>query len=117
MKEPINDIQQIEKFLEGKMNDKERKEFENKLNQDQSLSAMMTDMNLLVEGIKMSAGQSSKEEKSDRLKFFNEINDIEKKSFESSTPTIKIVSLYRSPWVLSAAASVILFHARTNTNQ
>ena len=108
MKEPINDIQLIEKFLEGKMSDKEKKEFENKLNVDQSLSAMMTDMNLLVEGIKRSAAQSSKVEKSDRLKFFNEINDIEKNAFEISAPETKIVPMYRKPWVLSAAASVIL---------
>jgi len=42
----------------------EKKEFERKLNLDQSLNAMMTDMTLLVEGIKMSAAQTSKEEKS-----------------------------------------------------
>jgi len=108
MKEPINDIQLIEKFLEGKMSDEEKKEFEKKLNVDKSLNAMMTDMNLLVEGIKMSAAQSSKEEKSDRLKFFNEINDIEKNAFEISSPAAKIVPMYRRPWVLSAAASVIL---------
>ena len=106
MKEPINDIQLIEKFLEGKMSDDEKKEFENKLKLDQPLSAMITDMNLLVEGIKMSAAESSKEEKLDRLKFFNQINEIEKNAFEISDA--RIVPMYRRPWILSAAASVIL---------
>src|SRR6185369_15943999 len=80
--------------------------FENKLKLDQPLSEMMTDMNLLVEGIKMSATQSSKEEKIDRLNFFNQINEIEKNAFEISDA--KVVPLYRKPWILSAAASVIL---------
>src|SRR6185369_9266575 len=108
MKEPINDIQLIEKFLEGRMSDDEKREFENKLKLDQSLSAMMTDMNLLVEGIKMSASQSSKEEKSDRLKFFNEINEIEKNAFEISANDVKIIPMYRRPWALAAAASIVL---------
>ena len=107
MKEPINDIQLIEKFLDGRMSEAEKKEFENKLKLDQRLSEMMTDMNLLVEGIKLSAAQSSKEEKSDRLKFFNEINEIEKNAFDPASEA-KIIPLYRKPWVLSAAASVIL---------
>jgi pentatricopeptide repeat protein len=108
MKDSINDIQRIEKFLEGKMSEEEKKEFENKLNLDQSLNAMMTDVNLLVEGIKMSAAQTSKEEKSDRLKFFAEINDIEKHAFEIPEPEARVVPMYRKPWVLSAAASVML---------
>jgi len=60
MQDPINDIQRIEKFLEGRMGVEEKKEFERKLNLDQSLNAMMTDMTLLVEGIKMSAAQTQK---------------------------------------------------------
>jgi len=113
MKDSINDIQQIEKFLEGKMSDGEKKEFENKLELDQSLNAMMTDVNLLVEGIKLSAAQTSKEEKSDRLNFFAEINDIEKHAFEIPAPEAKVVPMYRKPWVLSAAASVMLLVALT----
>jgi len=113
MNESIHDIQLIEKFLEGKMTGKEKEEFENRLKQDQSLNAMMTDMNLLVEGIKMSAAQTSKEEKSDRLKFFAEINDIEKHSFEITTPAATIVPMYREPWVLSAAAGIILLVSLT----
>jgi hypothetical protein len=113
MKEPINDIQRIEKFLEGNMSEQERKEFENELNLNQSLKTMMTDMQLLVEGIKMSAAQTTKEEKSDRLKFFAEINDIEKRSFQFSAPAAKVVTMYKSPWVLSAAASVILLVSLT----
>jgi len=112
MEQPINDIQLIEKFLDGRMSEAERKEFENKLKLDQRLSEMMTDMNLLVEGIKMSAAQSSKEEKTDRLKFFNEINEIEKNAFDS-TAEVKIIPLYRKPWILSAAASVLLLAALT----
>jgi hypothetical protein len=113
MQDPINDIQRIEKFLEGRMGEEEKKEFERKLNQDQSLNTMMTDMNLLVEGIKMSAAQTSKEEKSDRLNFFAEINDIESHAFEISAPVAKVVPMYRKPWALSAAASVILLVSLT----
>lgn len=113
MKEPINDIQLIEKFLEGRMNEAEKKEFENKLKVDQSLNEMMTDINLLVDGIKMSAAQSSREEKSDRLKFFNEINEIEKNAFEITSAETKIIPIYRKPWVLSAAASIVLLVALT----
>ncbi len=108
MSDAINDIQLIEKFLQGKMSDEEREKFENRLNQDQSLKTMMTDMNLLVEGIKMSAAQTTKEEKTERLKFFTEINDIEKHAFKSSAPVAKVVPMYQRPWMLSAAASVIL---------
>ena len=109
MKNPINDIQLIEKFLEGKMTSEEKKEFEKKLTQDQSLNTMMTDMNLLVEGIKMSAAQTSREEKTDRLKFFAELNEIEKRApLDISTPVARVVPMYRKPWILSAAASVLL---------
>src|SRR5258706_4991533 len=114
MSDPINDIQLIEKFLEGKMTAEEKKEFEKKLTQDQSLNAMMTDMNLLVEGIKMSAAQTSREEKTDRLKFFNEINEIEKHtSFDIAAPEARVIPMYRKPWILSAAASVLLLVAFT----
>ena len=108
MQDPTYDIQQIEKFLDGKMSTEEKREFENKLSTEQSLKAMMTDMNLLVEGIKMSAAQTSMEEKSDRLKFFTEINDIEKDAFEIQAPETKVVPMYRKPWALSAAASILL---------
>jgi len=113
MQDPINDIQRMERFLEGKMGVEERKEFERKLNLDQSLNTMMTDMNLLVEGIKMSAAQTSKEEKSDRLKFFAEINDIESHAFDISAPAARVVPMYRKPMVWSAAASVLLLVSLT----
>lgn len=73
----------------------------------------MTDMNLLVEGIKMSAAHTSKEEKTERLKFFAEINDIEKRAFKFSVPVAKVVPMYQKPWMLSAAASVILMISLT----
>src|SRR5258708_28008667 len=104
MKDQINDIRLIEKFLDGRMTTEERKDFENKLSNDQALNTLMNDMNLLVEGIKMTAAKTSKEEKLDRLKFFADINEIEKES----APRAKVVPIYRKPWVLSAAASILL---------
>src|SRR5258707_13738088 len=113
MKDQINDIRLIEKFLDGRMTTEERKDFENKLSNDQALNTMMTDLNLLVEGIKMTASQTSEEEKIDRLKFFAEINEIEKHTRKESAPEAKVIPLYRKPWLLTAAASVLLLVALT----
>lgn len=95
------------------MSAEERSEFEKKLNKDQSLHTMMTDMTLLVEGIKMSAAQTSKEEKSDRLKFFAEINDIENHALEPAPSEAKVVPMYFRSWAWSVAASVLLVAAVT----
>lgn len=109
MKDSTNDIQLIEKFLEGKMTGEEKKEFETRLNQDQSFQAMMTDLRMLVEGIKTSAAQTAREEKIDRLKFFAEINEIENgETLETLVAEAKVVPLYRKPWMLAAASLLIL---------
>lgn len=107
MKDSIHDIQLIEKFLDGKMTPEEKREFEQRLNLDQSLKEMMNDMNVLLDGIKASASKSTKEEKLERLRFFAEINDIEKNAANLETPA-RVVPLYRSPWLWSAAASIVL---------
>jgi len=108
MKDFNADMQQIEKFLDGKMTSEERLEFEKKVSNDESLKMMMTDMSALIEGIKTSAEQTSKQEKLDRLKFFAEINDIERMSEFDEEGQAKIVPFYRKPWILSAAASILL---------
>src|SRR5258706_6334650 len=113
MKDQINDIRLIEKFLEGRMTTEEKKDCENKLAKDQVHNDMMNDLNLLVDGIKMTASQSSKEEKLDRLKFFTEINEIEKHAGKESAMQAKVVPMYRQPWVLSVAASLLLLVALT----
>ncbi len=111
MKDYNDDINLIEKFLGGKMTDEEKKAFAEKRLKDQELNLMLHDMDLLVEGIKLSATKTSKEEKQQRLKFFDEIMKMEERASEeekSAPRHAKIVPIYRKASVLAIAASVVL---------
>jgi tetratricopeptide (TPR) repeat protein len=111
MKDHNQDIEMIEKYLAGKMTDDEKKMFAEVRIKDHELNAMLDDMDHLIKGIKHSAAQSSKKEKEDRLKFFNEIMDMEEdasRDENASVSTGKVVPFYRKPSVMAIAASIVL---------
>lgn len=109
MKENIHDMELIEKFLDGKMTMEEQVLFEKKKTQNEEFKTLLTDMDMLLEGVKRSAAKTSKEEKLERLKFFGEIMDMEAHAIdEDKFDEKKIIPLYRKPWLLAAAASVAL---------
>ena len=110
MKENMHDIELIEKFLDGKMTVAEKMVF-NEKQRDQDFKTLLTDMDVLLEGVKRSAATTTKEEKLERLTFFGEILDMEELAVQEDSVTLKrdkIVRFYRKPWVLAAAASVAL---------
>jgi tetratricopeptide (TPR) repeat protein len=115
MKENTYDIELIEKFLDGKMTVEEKLLFEEKQAQNEEFKNLLTDMDLLLEGVKLSASKTSKEDKLERLKFFNDILDMEAhlsasedKAEEAKVGKTKMIPFYQKPWVLAVAASVAL---------
>ncbi len=109
MKEDMHDIELIEKFLDGKMTAKEKLLFEEKQAQNEEFKTLLTDMDMLLEGVKRSAAKTTKEEKLERLKFFSEIMEMEAHAAEEEkSDSKKIIPFYQKPWVLAAAASIAL---------
>jgi len=109
MKETVQDIELIEKFLNGKMSIEENVVFEEKRAKNEEFKSLLTDMDMLIEGIKQSAVKTSKEEKLERLKFFADVMEMEAiATDEENNVEKKVVPLYRRPSMLAAAASVAL---------
>ncbi|MEK6780525.1 MAG: hypothetical protein AABY93_02400 [Bacteroidota bacterium] len=109
MKENMYDIELIEKFLDGKMTNEEKKIFEEKQARNQEFKTLLMDMDLLLEGVKRSAAKTTKEEKLERLKFYGEILDMEEHAAKEEKEGVhlqNVIPFYRKPWVLAAAASV-----------
>jgi tetratricopeptide (TPR) repeat protein len=111
MKENMDDHELIEKFLDGKMTADEKKVFEEKQERNEEFKDLLIEMDTLLEGVKLSAAKTSKEEKLERLKFFGEILDMEARATEeeqSIAAPDKIIPLYQKPWLLAAAAGIAL---------
>lgn len=107
MNEYVKDIDMTERFLNGKMAEEEKISFETRLNTDPSLGKLVEDLRLMIEGIKVSAMQTTQEEKSDRLRFVAEIMDLEKD--EQLPVPSNVVPPYRNKYVWLAAAALLLF--------
>jgi len=116
MNEHTTDIELIEKFLNGKMTVEEKVLFDDRQAKDEAFKALLSDMDMLIEGITVSAARTSKEEKLERLKFFNEIVDMEDRLAAEETVAAtndqpnreRIIPIYQKPWALATAACLAL---------
>lgn len=109
MKENVNDIELIEQFLDGKLPEQEKEAFEKKKT-NAEFKSLMTDMEVLVQGIRQSAGKTSTVEKLERLKFFGDVMGMEARAEEENPQgtTPRVVALYQKPKVWAMAAGIAL---------
>lgn len=108
MKENVHDMELIERFLEDQLTEDEKRAFEARKQNDKDFKTLVSDMDLLLEGIKQSARKTSKQEKLERLKFFSEVVDMETEEENSEGEKGKVVPLYRKRSILAIAASIAL---------
>src|SRR5204863_10189541 len=93
MKDYTDDIELIEKFLGGVMSEEEKNRFESRRANDKEFNAILKDMDLLVEGIKVSAAKSSRDEKLERLSFHAEIMKMEEDATAAEGSAKRVIPL------------------------
>jgi tetratricopeptide (TPR) repeat protein len=103
MKKLLEDIDAAERFLEGKMDTPERMSLADRMDRDEDFSHLIQEMDLLIDGIKYTASQSTIEEKLERLKSFARHEADDKK------PRGRVIKmLQENKWYVGLAATLIL---------
>jgi len=111
------DIEQLDQYLKGQLNDIEREELQARLAEDEDFRGLLDDMELMAEGIRHSASRTSLEEKLAKLDATADDEDDESEQefpkevdigSTGEIKEIKMVPWYQRPLVHAIAASISL---------
>lgn len=104
MKKEYQDIEQLERYQKGECTDKEKREVETRLAQDEEFRGMFDDMELMVLGLRRTSSGSSIEDKIELLK-----GSLEVLEEDEEKDVIDMKSWFsRNRTSLSVAASIVL---------
>ena len=117
MKDLINDMELVERFLSGKLTDEEKKELAQRQDEEMNFNKLIQDMDRMVEGIKHEGQKTSIEEKIKKLKesSLSEEN-VEKEQDDEQTPGAKTISIFSRASMhvrYAVAAAVVLLVVST----
>jgi tetratricopeptide (TPR) repeat protein len=107
MNDLMNDMEQAEQFLNGKLNDVDKNNFANRLDNDEDFSRLTQDMAQMIEGIKSSGQKSTIEEKIELLKTFSQKELEEGREEKIVTFKKEPRSLYSMKYAIAAGVAFL----------
>jgi len=108
MKERNLHIDLIEKYLDDTLNDEEATLFNETLENNEEFVRELNDMELLIEGIKLSASKTTLEEKIERFEAKMLENENEEHKKTESLTCIDFIQIKKYSWAVAASLTILM---------